>query len=282
MQPFTTIALESNGDIARVTLNRPDRRNAFNVHMVTELREAFEDLARNPSLRGIVLAAAGPVFCAGADLQWMQSNGPVLETPAMRDAHQLLRMFRAIDECPCPVIARVQGPAFGGGLGLMAVCDIVVTAEEATFALSEPKLGLIPAVIAPFLLHKAGESFLRRYGLSGETFCASTAQRYNLAHDVVPLSNLDDRIIELSDAIMQLAPCATKESKLLFHRMRSLSDKDRLALGPEYNARARCAPEAAEGLRAFIEKRPPSWAKPRERKQQQEATTSDDVVLRHR
>ncbi len=281
MHRFTTLALESNGDIARVTLNRPDRRNAFDGQMVTELREAFEDLAHDPSVRGIVLAAAGPVFCAGADLQWMQAGGPVLETPAMRDAHQLLRMFRAIDESPYPVIARVQGSAFGGGLGLMAVCDIVVASEDATFALSETRLGLIPAVITPFLLHKAGESFLRRYGLSGETFCASTAQRYNLAHDVVPQSNLDDRIVELSDAIMQLAPCATKESKLLFHRMRALSDKDRLALGPEYNARARCAPEAAEGLRAFIEKRLPSWAKPRGRKPQQEATTSDDVVLRH-
>lgn len=281
MRPFTTLVIESNGALARVTLNRPDRRNAFDDHMATELREAFEDLAHDPSLRGIVLAAAGSVFCAGADLQWMQSDGPALETPAMRDAHHLLRMFRAIDECPCPVIARVQGSAFGGGLGLLAVCDIVVAAEEATFALSEPRLGLIPAVIAPFLLHKAGESFLRRYGLTGETFCASTAQRYNLAHDVVPQSNLDDRITELSDAIMQLAPCATRESKLLFHRMRALSDKDRLALGPEYNARARCGPEAAEGLRAFIEKRPPSWATPRERKPQ-EATPSDDVVLRHR
>ena len=280
MHRFTTLALESNGDIARVTLNRPDRRNAFDGQMVTELREAFEDLAHDPSVRGIILAAAGPVFCAGADLQWLQSGGPVLETTAMRDAHQLLRMFRAIDESPCPVIARVQGSAFGGGLGLMAVCDIVVASEDATFALSETRLGLIPAVITPFLLHKAGESFLRRYGLSGETFCASTAQRYNLAHDVVPQSNLDDRIVELSDAIMQLAPCATKESKLLFHRMRALSDKDRLALGPEYNARARCAPEAAEGLRAFIEKRLPSWAKPRGRKPQ-EANTSDDVVLRH-
>lgn len=282
MQRFTTLALDSNGDIARVTLNRPDRRNAFDGRMMTELREAFEDLAQDPSLRGIVLAAAGPVFCAGADLQWMQSDGPVQDTPAMRDAHQLLRMFRTIDESPCPVIARVQGSAFGGGLGLMAVCDIVVAAEDAMFALSEPRLGLIPAVITPFLLHKAGESFLRRYGLSGETFCASTAQRYNLAHDVVPQRNLDDRITELTDAIMRLAPSATRESKLMFHRMRSLPEKERFALGPEYHARARCAPEAAEGLRAFLETRLPSWAKPRERKPQQEATTSDDVVSRHR
>lgn len=280
MKRFSTIALEPNGDLARVTLNRPDRRNAFDDRMVTELREAFEDLAHDPSVRGIVLAAAGPVFCAGADLQWMQSDQPVLETPAMRDAHHLLRMFRAIDEAPCPVIARVQGSAFGGGLGLLAACDIVVAAEEATFALSETRLGLIPAVIAPFLLHTAGESFLRRYGLSGETFCASTAQRYHLVHDVVPHGLLDDRIGEVTEAITRLAPCATRESKQLFRRMRSLSEKDRYALGPEYNARVRCAPEAAEGLRAFLEKRPPSWAKARDQKPQ-EATTSDDVALRH-
>lgn len=281
MRRFATLATESDGAIARVTLNRPERRNAFDGLMVTELREAFEDLAQDPSLRGIILAGAGLVFCAGADLQWMQSEIPVSETPAIRDAHHLTRMLRAIDESPCPVIARVQGPAFGGGLGLMAVCDIVVAAEDATFALSETRLGLIPAVIAPFLLRKAGESFLRRYGLSGETFCASTAQRFNLVHDVVPHSDLDDRITELTEAIMRLAPRATRDSKSLFHRMLPLSDRERMALGPESNARARCAPEAAEGLRAFVEKRLPSWAKPREQKQEQEAIPSADVVLRH-
>ena len=280
MRRFTTLTVEWDGAIARVTLNRPERRNAFDDRMVTELREAFEDLAQEPLLRGIILTGAGPVFCAGADLQWMQSAMPILETPAMRDAHHLTRMLRTIDECPCPVIARVQGPAFGGGLGLMAVCDIVVAADDATFALSETRLGLIPAVIAPFLLRKAGESFLRRYGLSGETFCASTAQRFNLIHDVVPQSDLDDRIADLTDAIMRLAPCATRESKSFFHRMILLSDKERMALGPESNARARCAPEAAEGLRAFVEKRLPSWARPRAQKQEQEALTSDDVVLR--
>ena len=281
MRRFATLAMESDGAIARVTLNRPERRNAFDDRMVMELREAFEALMQEPLLRGIVLAGAGPVFCAGADLQWMQSEMPLSETSAMRDAHQLTRMFRAIDESPCPVIARVQGPAFGGGLGLMAVCDIVLAAEDATFALSEARLGLIPAVIAPFLLRKAGESFLRRYGLTGETFCASTAQRFNLVHDVVPQSDLDDRISELTEAIFRLAPRATRESKSLFQRMLPLSDRERLALGPESNARARCAPEAAEGLRAFVEKRLPSWARPREQTPKQEATTSADVVLRH-
>lgn len=280
MHRFTTLAIESDGNIARVTLNRPERRNAFDGLMVTELRKAFEDLAQEPSLRGIVLAGAGPVFCAGADIQWLKSESPVSEAQARDDAHLLTRMFRAIDECPCPVIARVQGPAFGGGLGLMAVCDIVVAAEDATFSLSETRLGLIPAVIAPFLLRKAGESFLRRYCLTGETFCTSVAHRFGLVHDVVPQSDLDDRITELTEAIMRLAPGATRESKALLHKILPLPEGDRWAVCAEANAHARSAPEAAEGLRAFIEKRLPSWAKPGAQKPEQEAITSENVATR--
>jgi methylglutaconyl-CoA hydratase len=277
---LTTLAIESDDNIARVTLSRPDRRNAIDGRMVAELSEAFGKLSQEPFLRGIVLAGAGPVFCAGADIQWMQSASPVSEARARDDAHQLTSMFRAIDECPCPVIARVQGPAFGGGLGLMAVCDVVVAAEDATFSLSETRLGLIPAVIAPFLLRKAGESFLRRYCLTGETFGASTAQRFNLIHDVVPQSDLDDRITDLTEAIMRLAPRATSGSKSLLHRMLPLSDGDRRDLCAEANASARCAPEAAEGLRAFVEKRLPSWAKPGEQKGEQEALKSEHVSAR--
>lgn len=280
MHRFTSLVIDSDGSIARVMLNRPERRNAFDGRMVTELSEAFEELAQESSLRGIVLAGAGPVFCAGADIQWMQSASPVSESRAKDDAHRLTRMFRALDECPCPVIGLVHGPAFGGGVGLMAVCDIVVAAEDATFSLSETRLGLIPAVIAPFLLRKAGESFLRRYCLTGETFSASTAHCFGLVHDVVPQSDLDDRITELIEAIMRLAPRATRESKILFHRMLPLSDGDRLAVGAQANAGARCAPEAMEGLQAFVEKRLPSWAKPHESKPDQEALKSQDVTAR--
>lgn len=280
MNQFTTVAVEPDGSIARVMLNRPERRNAFDSRMVTELSEAFEELAQDSSLRGIVLAGAGSVFCAGADIQWMQSASPVSESQAKDDAHRLIRMFRAIDECPCPVIGLVQGPAFGGGVGLMAVCDIVVAAEDATFSLSETRLGLIPAVIAPFLLRKAGESFLRRYCLTGEAFSASTAHCFGLVHDVVPESDLDDRITELIEAITRLAPRATRESKALLHRMLPLSDGDRWARCAEANAGARCAPEATEGLQAFVEKRLPSWAKPCQPKPDQEALKSQDVAVR--
>ena len=278
MHRGATLAIQSDGDIIRITLNRPERRNAFDGCMVTELSEAFEELAREEALRGIVLAGAGPVFCSGADIQWLHSSTPVSEAQARDDARHLSRMFRAIDESPCPVIARVHGPAFGGGLGLMAVCDVVVAAEEATFSLSEARLGLIPAIITPFLLRKTGESFLRRYCLTGETFSASTAQRFGLIHDAVPQSDLDDRITELTEAIMRLAPRATRESKALLQRILPLSEEDRRVLCAEANAGARCAPEAGEGLRAFVEKRLPSWAKPREPKPEQEAPQAKDVA----
>lgn len=266
MGRLTTVERESDGSMARVTLNRPERRNAFDGRMMGELTEAFEQLAQASSLRGVVLIGAGPVFCAGADIQWMESASPISESQARDDAQRLIRMFRAIDECPCPVIARVQGPAFGGGLGLMAVCDIVVAAEDATFSLSEARLGLIPAVIAPVLLRKAGESFLRRFCLTGETFSASVAHRFGLVHDVVPQSDLDDRITELIEAIMRLAPRAARESKALLRRLLPMPEADHWAMCAAANAGARCAPEADEGLRAFVEKRLPSWATPQELK----------------
>ena len=253
MRRYTTLAMESRGDIRCITRDRPERRNAFDSRMISELTQAFDESAQEPSLRGILLSSAGPVFCAGADLQWMQSTSPVSDAQAQDDAHRLTRMFRAIDECPCPVIARVQGPAFGGGLGLMAVCDIVVAAEDAMFSLSEARLGLIPAVIAPFLLRKAGESFLRRYALTGETFTTSVAHRFGLVHDVVPQSDLDDRITEVIDA--------TRATKGLILRIRPLPDQERVVTCAEANASARGASEAIEGLRAFAEKRPPQWAK---------------------
>ena len=274
MRRYTTLAMESRGDICCITLNRPERRNAFDNRMMSELIQAFDESAQEPSLRGILLSSAGPVFCAGADLQWMQPTSPVSDAQATDDAHRLTRMYRAIDAAPCPVIARVQGPAFGGGLGLMAVCDIVVAAEDATFSLSEARLGLIPAVIAPFLLRKAGESFLRRYALTGETFTTAVAHRFGLVHDVVSQSDLDDRITELIDTIMRVAPRATTATKELVLKIRPLPDQEREMTCAEANASARCGSEAVEGLRAFVEKRLPQWAvgqaQPSERKRPKE------------
>lgn len=274
----TTITVESDGTIARITLNRPERRNAIDGVMVTELREAFERLTQKASLRAILLAAKGKVFCAGADIKWMQSTAPTSETQARDDAQRLTSMFHAIDDCPCPVIGLVQGSAFGGGVGLMAVCDMVVAVHGATFSLSEARLGLVPAIIAPFLLRKAGESFLRRYGLSGETLTASTAQQFGLIHDVVQPDDLEDRVAELIDDVLHLAPQAVRETKTLIQKLRSLSDHDRRTVCAETNARTRCAPDAREGLQAFLDKRPPSWVKQQATRHPQPARRSQDVA----
>lgn len=259
MPRFSTLLVESSRGIARVTLNRPERRNAFDALMADELREAFEELGGDPSVRGVILAGAGPAFCAGADLRWMSPDPPVSEAQAREDAERLVRMYRAIDECPCPVIGRVHGSVFGGGVGLAAVCDIVVAVGDTVFALSEVKLGLVPAVIAPFLLRKAGESFVRRYCLTGEAFSASVAKHFNLVHDVVEKDGLEKRIDELIEAVLQLAPSASQYTKALFRRILRLPDADRWTVCAQANAETRLSAEAREGLRAFLEKRAPAW-----------------------
>ncbi|HEX8750983.1 MAG TPA: enoyl-CoA hydratase-related protein, partial [Nitrospira sp.] len=178
---------------------------------------------------------------------------------AQKDAERLMKMFRAIDECPCPVIARIQGAAFGGGVGLIAVCDIAIAVEDATFSLSEVRLGLVPAVIAPFLLRKAGESFVRRFCLTGESFSASTAKQCHLVHDLIDRDKRDSRVDELVQMVLSLAPHATRDTKALFRRLLTLSELERERVCIDANAHARLGAEAQEGLRAFLEKRSPSW-----------------------
>jgi methylglutaconyl-CoA hydratase len=259
MPRFSNLLVESSQAVARVTLNRPEKRNAFDALMVDELREAFEELGKDPGVRVLVLAGAGPAFCAGADLRWMSPDSPMSDAQAREDAERLIRMYRAINECSCPVIGRVHGSAFGGGVGLLAVCDIVVSADDTVFALSEVKLGLVPAAIAPFLLRKAGESFLRRYCLTGEVFSASVAKQFNLVHDVVEGGGLQKRLDELIEAVLRLAPRASQEAKALFRRILLVPEEDRWTMCARANAEARLSAEAREGLRAFLEKRTPAW-----------------------
>jgi methylglutaconyl-CoA hydratase len=259
MARFAHLLLDFSGPVLRVTLNRPEQRNALDGRLVAELCETFEKLADNRSLRAVVLSATGPVFCAGADLRWMSGLRPDQKSEALADAKQLLRLYQAIDACPCPVIGRIQGPAFGGGVGLVAVCDIVIAAEEVTFALSEARLGLVPAVIAPFLLRKAGESFLRRYALTGEPFSVSVAKHFTLVHDSTSPDGLDQRTNELIEAILRLAPQAVRQTKSLIRQMMTAPDSDRWMLCAQANAQARLSEEAQEGFQAFFSKRPPAW-----------------------
>jgi methylglutaconyl-CoA hydratase len=262
MKNSTSILVESNKGCARVTLNRPDRRNAFDALMVEELCEAFRTLGQDHSVHTIILAGAGSIFCAGADLRWMGPERIISLTEAQQDAERLLEMFRTIDACPCPVIGRIQGAAYGGGIGLIAACDIAVVASDATFTFSEVRLGLVPAVIAPFVLAKTGDSFVRRFCLTGEPLSASLARDGGLIHDVVEPAALDACIAALVEQISHLAPQAVRDTKALLRRLRCLSDEERWKVCVEANVRARLSPEAQEGLRAIRERRTPNWATP--------------------
>lgn len=259
MEHSTSILVESSRGYARVTLNRPDRRNAFDGHMVEELCEAFTALGQDHSVRAIVLAGSGPAFCAGADLRWMGTDRAVSAPEAQEDAERLLAMFRTIEDCPCPVIGCIQGSVYGGGIGLIAVCDIAVAAANATFAFSEVRLGLVPAVIAPFVLAKTGGSFVRRFCLTGEPFSASIAQDHGLIHDVVEPAALDAQVTLLAEQITHLAPQAVRDTKALFHRLHHPYREERWKGCVEGNVRARLSSEAKEGMRAFRERRTPNW-----------------------
>ena len=280
MKTRPSLIVESNQAVAHVTLNRPDRRNAYDGRLIAELYTAFEKIGKDTSIRVVVLTGAGGAFCAGADLRWMAPPSPVSATQAREDAEQLSAMYRIIDECPCPVIGRVNGPAFGGGVGLIAVCDIVVAAEHATFALSETRWGLVPAVISPFLLRKTGESFLRRYCLTGEVFSASVARQFNLVHEVVEKDSLDTRVSELIEAVLQVAPQAAKNTKVLLRRLLSLAEPDRRPVSVEANAQARLSGEANEGIRAFVDKRSPAWVPQKQDTQTREPLRPHDVADR--
>jgi methylglutaconyl-CoA hydratase len=257
-----SILIESEKGLARVTLNRPDRRNAFDAPMVEEIRRAFDTLGQDRSVRVIVLAGAGETFCAGADLRWMGPDRRVSALEARQDAERLLAMFRTIDECPCPVIGRIQGAAFGGGVGLIAVSDIAVAAADSTFAFSEVRLGFVAGVISPFILRKAGESFARRFCLTGEQFSAATAREAGLIHEVVEPAGLDAQIGALTEQIARVAPQAVRDTKALLRRLGRVSVEEAWEVCVGANIRARLSVEAEEGFRAFRERRAPVWPNP--------------------
>ena len=257
-----SILVESEKGLARITLNRPDRRNAFDAPMVEEIRQAFDKLGHDRSVRVIVLAAAGEMFCAGADLAWMGPDRTVSALEAREDAERLLTMFQAIDECPCPVIGRIQGSAYGGGVGLIAVTDIAVAAADSTFAFSEVRLGFVAGVISPFVLRKTGESFVRRFCLTGEPFSAPKAREAGLIHEAVEPAALDAQIGALTEHIARAAPQAVRDTKALLRRLSRVSAEEAWEVCVGANIRARLSVEAQEGFRAFRERRAPAWPDP--------------------
>ena len=238
-----------DGDVLRITLARPERRNAFDAALIAELAEAFVDVGR---ARAVVLAGEGPSFSAGADVDWMRSSVELSYEENMADALALRRMLEAIDTCPAPVVARVQGHALGGGAGLVACADVVVAAPDAVFAFSEVKLGIIPAVISPFALAKIGPSAARRYFLTGERFHAETALRIGLVHEVA--ADLDAAIDRILHELRSAGPRAVRAAKRLV--LDAPLDGTETA---RRIAERRTSDEGQEGLRAFLERRRPSW-----------------------
>jgi methylglutaconyl-CoA hydratase len=219
-------------------------------------------LAKEPpaALRGIVLAGAGPTFCAGADVEWMRRSVGLTVEENERDAAAMQAMFATIDRCPAPVIARVHGAALGGGMGLCAVADIVVATADTAFGFTETRLGILPAVISPFVLAKVGESHARALFPGGSRFDAERARRIGLVHEVVTdEATLDARVDELLDELRAAGPAAARAAKTMIRELRGADADAALRLTVERIARQRTSPEGQEGLTAFLEKRPPSW-----------------------
>lgn len=244
---MSALRIERDGPVLRVTMAKPERRNAFDAALIAELAAAFADVG---DARAVVLAGAGPSFSAGADVEWQRASIDLGYDENVEDAMRLYRMLEAIDGCPAPVVARVQGYALGGGSGLVACADVVLAAEDAVFGFSEVRLGIIPAVISPFALGKIGPA-ARRYFLTGERFDAQTALRIGLVDEVA--ADLDGALESVLAGLLAGGPEAVRAAKRLVRERPQGAETARIA------ADRRTSAEGQEGLRAFLEKRAPSW-----------------------
>jgi methylglutaconyl-CoA hydratase len=257
---YSTLTCSRNGPVAVIHLNRPEVRNAFNETAIAELTAAFQALGAEAGLRAIVLAAHGPAFCAGADLNWMKEMAGYTHDENRADAAQLAEMLRTIYTCPKPVVAKVHGDCYAGGMGLAAACDIAVAAEEANFCLSEVKLGLIPATISPYVIKAMGENAARRYFLTAERFSAQEAHRIGFVHAVAKGDALDAAVDEIVKALVSAGPHAVKEAKCLVRDIAGVPLSDALIEHTvERIAVMRASAEGREGVCAFLEQRKPGW-----------------------
>ena len=253
------LIVRREGGIEHVVLNRPGVRNAFNRPLVAELQGWARRVASDRGVRAAVLAGAGTSFCAGADLAWMLATIAQPRHQNVDEARELASMFESLDQLPFPLIGRVQGPALGGGTGLVAVCDIVVAAEHAVFGFTEVKLGLVPSVIAPYVLAKIGRSAARELFLTGARFDAARARAIGLVHEVVPEGDLDATISGHVREILSAGPEAVGAAKRLIGELWPLSTADALEITSEEIASRRVSEEGQEGMKAFLEKRRPRW-----------------------
>ena len=258
------LEVAKHGGVARVTLDRPELRNAFDDELIKKLRAAFEDVSRDKSVRVMVLAGNGPAFCAGADLNWMKRMAGYGYDENLADAKALAEMLAALDRMPKPTLARVHGPVFAGGTGLVAACDIAVGTPEAKFCLSEAKLGLSPATISPYVIRAMGERNARRYFLTAEVFGAEEAFRIGMLSALVPAERLDPAIEEILNHLLAGGPEAHTKIKALIRAVAGRRPDDALvAETAQRIAEIRGSPEGKEGIAAFLEKRKASWCSPK-------------------
>lgn len=257
---FATIDLEKRDGIGTLWMNRPELHNAFNPQLIAEIEAGCRQLEADPEVRVVVLAGRGKSFSAGADLAWMKAAGEAGIDDNCRDAEALAGMLRTLAHLSKPTIARVHGAALGGGMGLASACDICVAAEQAVFATTEVRFGIIPAAISPYVLRAIGERQCGRYFLTAERIPAAQALRLGLAHEVVPAETLDDTVNAIAAALIQGGPEAQKAAKALIRAVAHRPVDDGLVIETARRiAHLRASPEAREGLAAFLDKRPPRW-----------------------
>jgi methylglutaconyl-CoA hydratase len=259
----TTLDIQRQGVVARVFLNRPDVRNAFNDTVIAELTAAFRELGADPSLRAIVVGGHGKAFCAGGDLNWMRAMADYSWEQNRADAQALADMLYTLYTCPVPLVGRVHGDCYAGGVGLAAVCDVLVAAEGMHFCLSEARLGLLPATIGPYVVRALGEQASRRYFISAERFSAVEAHRLGFVHELATLETIDAKVETIVQALVANGPAAVKASKKL------VQDLAGRALTPELRADTarriadiRASDEGKEGVQSFLNKRAPRWQQP--------------------
>lgn len=254
-----SLRIQSDGPVVRVTLNRPEVRNAFNEELIAELTAWAESVTVNGPARVAVLAGAGKMFCAGADLAWMSKMVRYTHEENVRDARAMARMFDALDRLPIPLIGRIHGAALGGGVGLAAVCDICVTSEDAMFAFTEVKLGILPAVISPYVIAKIGQSAARELFLTGARFPAARAKEIGLVHAIGDEAELDRIVAKYVNDLMTSAPQAVAAAKRLIAEVSQATRTAAIEYSIDAIAERRVSPEGQDGMGAFLAKRPPSW-----------------------
>ena len=246
--------------VAEVWLNRPDVRNAFNDEVIAELTQTFEQLAAQPELRVVLLSGRGKAFCAGADLNWMRAMADYSWEQNRADAQRLADMLWTLDQCPVPVVGRVQGDCYAGGMGLASICDVLVASSKVTFCLSEARLGLLPATISPYVIRAMGARVAHRYFLTAERFVAAEAHRIGLVHEVVMAGALDAKVAELTQALVSASPNAVRACKKLVQDVAEREINDALVAQTVAGiADIRASREGKEGVQSFLQKRKPNW-----------------------